>query len=255
MATAHRIEPVAATYSATPHSATLPATCDIAGVAALLADPGRAAILSAVLDGRSLPAGELARVAGVTPATASTHLAKLVDGGLLVAERHGRHRYFRLADASVAHAIEMLATVARPRVAATAKEAYVVNGIRFARSCYDHLAGRLGVEVVNALVAREALVHDERGFAPGKEADASFGALGVDIDEVSERARRSRRPLTRECLDWSERRLHLAGALGAALLAALIEREWLARVPSGRALRVTNEGRRAFRRELGIVTV
>jgi DNA-binding transcriptional ArsR family regulator len=248
MAIAHRTD--LAAQSATP-----PATCDIAGVAALLADPGRAAILSAVLDGRSLPAGELARVAGVTPATASTHLAKLVGGGLLVVERHGRHRYFRLANASVAHAIETLATVARPRAAATAKEAYVVNGIRFARSCYDHLAGRLGVEVVEALVAREALVQDERGFFPGKAAAASFGALGVDIDAVSERASKSRRPLTRECLDWSERRLHLAGALGAALLAELLEREWLARVPSGRALRVTNEGRRAFRRELGIVTV
>ena len=250
MAIVHRTHPVAA-----PQSDALPATCDIAGVAALLADPGRAAILSAVLDGRSLPAGELARVAGVSPATASTHLAKLVDGGLLIAERHGRHRYFRLADASVAHAIETLATVARPRVATTAKEAYVVNGIRFARSCYDHLAGRLGVEVISALLAREALAHDERGFVPGRAAGASFGALGVDIDAVSEQARRSRRPLTRECLDWSERRLHLAGALGAALLAALIEREWLARVPSGRALRVTNEGRRGLRRELGIVTV
>jgi len=249
MAIAHRIEPVAASHSATP-----PATCDIAGVAALLADPGRVAILSAVLDGRSLPAGELARVAGVSPATASTHLAKLVDGGLLVSERHGRHRYFRLANASVAHAIETLATVARPRVAGTAKEAYVVNGIRFARSCYDHLAGRLGVEVVEALVARDALVHDERGFTPGRGAGEYLGALGVDLDDVSERARRSRRPLTRECLDWSERRVHLAGALGAALLAALLEREWLARVPTGRALRVTNEGRRGLRRTLGIVT-
>jgi hypothetical protein len=111
------------------------------------------------------------------------------------------------------------------------------------------------MEVVGAIVGREALVHDERGFTPGRAAGECFGALGVDIEAVSERARRSRRPLARECLDWSERRLHLAGALGAALLAALIEREWLARVPSGRALRVTNEGRRGFRRELGIVTV
>ncbi len=249
MAIAHRTDPIAASRTAPP------ATCDIAGVAALLADAGRAAILSAVLDGRSLPAGELARVADVSPATASTHLAKLVDGGLLVAERHGRHRYFRLANASVAHAIETLATVARPRVAGTAKEAYAVNGIRFARSCYDHLAGRLGVEVVEALVSRDALVHDERGFTPGRGAGEYLGILGVDLDDVSERARGSRRPLTRECLDWSERRLHLAGTLGAALLAALIEREWLARVPTGRALRVTNEGRRGLRRTLGIVTV
>src|SRR5690606_9586766 len=134
MSTAHRIEPAAATHVATrsvTHQPTLPATCDIAGVAALLADPGRAAILSAVIDGRSLPAGELARIAGVSAATASAHLAKLVNGGLLVVERHGRHRYFRLANESVAHAIETLATVARPRPAANAKEAYHVSGIRF----------------------------------------------------------------------------------------------------------------------------
>ena len=246
MPLAHRIEAA---------SAALPASCDVAAVAALLADPGRTAILSAVLDGRALPAGELARIAGVSPATASAHLARLVDGGLLVAERHGRHRYFRLASESVAHAIETLATVARPRVAATAKEAYVVNGIRFARSCYDHLAGRLGVEVVAALVAREALVYDERGFSPGEAAGKYFGALGVDLDTVTETSRRSRRRLTRECLDWSERRVHLAGALGAALLGSLLEHEWLARVPNGRALQVTNDGRRGFRRELGIVTV
>ena len=232
-----------------------PADCDVASVAALIGDPGRAAMLAALLDKRGLPAGELARVARVGPATASEHLRKLVRGGLLTVETHGRHRYFRLAGPGVARALESLALVAPPRAARSAQEAFLAKGIRFARTCYDHLAGQLGVLVTEALLARRALTLDERGLLPGIEAAAVFGALGVDVAEVTERARRSRRPIARACLDWSERQYHLAGALGGALVDSLIERKWVERVPSSRALRVTSAGRRAFQRELEIRVV
>jgi len=209
-------------------------------------------MLVALLDRRALPAGELARLAHVGPTTASVHLRKLVLGGLLAVEVHGRHRYFRLGGPDVARVLEALALVARPRAAESARQAYVADGIRFARTCYDHLAGRLGVLVADALLARHALTLDERGLVPGPEAVSRFGALGVDVAEVSARARRSRRPLARACLDWSERQYHLAGALGTALVTSLLGLRWVERAQTSRALRVTNTGRRALQRELDI---
>jgi DNA-binding transcriptional ArsR family regulator len=234
-----------------PSTASL-ADCDLATAAALIGDPGRAAMLAALLDRRALPAGELARLARVAPATASEHLRKLVRGGLLAVESHGRHRYFRLAGPAVARVLESLALVAPPRTAGSAREAFLAKGIRFARTCYDHLAGRLGVLVADALVARQALTLDERGLIPGADVVPVFQKLGVDVAEVTERARRSRRPVARACLDWSERQYHLAGPLGGALVHSLLDRRWVERTPSSRALRVTSAGRRGLRRELEI---
>jgi hypothetical protein len=209
-------------------------------------------MLAALLDRRGLPAGELARIARIGPATASEHLRKLVRGGLLSIESHGRHRYFWLAGPGIARAIESLAMIAPPRAARSAQEAYIARGIRFARTCYDHLAGRLGVLVTDALIAREALSLDERGLLPGRAAASTFDQLGVDMVEVTSRARRSRRPVSRACLDWSERQYHLAGTLGGALVDSLLELKWVERLPSSRALRVTNTGRRGFQRKLDI---
>jgi DNA-binding transcriptional ArsR family regulator len=224
-----------------------PSECDVAGVAALLAEPARAAMLLAVLDGRALPAGELGRLTRVAPATASAHLARLVAGGCLAAERQGRHRYFRLASPAVARALEALALVApAPRAASP------VSGLRLARSCFDHLAGWLAVRLADALVDCDALTLDERGFLPGVRADATFAALGVDLAAVRARARAGRRPLARVCRDWSERRPHVAGALGAALLQAVLDRGWAERLPGGRALRITADGRRGLTATLGI---
>lgn len=229
------------------------ADADVAPLAALLADPGRVAMLWAVSDGRALPAGELAHAARVAPSAASAHLAKLVAGGLLVAERHGRHRYYRLASPRLVGALEALAALAPPRAARSAAEAHGGSTVRFARTCYDHLAGELGVRVTEALVEQGALALEGDTFAVTARAPEMFGVLGVDLDAVAASSRRTKRPLTRACLDWSERRYHLAGALGAALAHSLLARAWVARAPVGRALRVSNVGRRGLRRTLGLV--
>ncbi len=233
-------------------SASALADAQVAPVAALLADPARAAMLWALSDGRALPAGELARVARVGAPTASAHLARLAAGGLLSCERHGRHRYYRLANADVVAALEALAAVAAPAPAPTPREAHAAGAVRLARTCYDHLAGALGVRVTEALVAQGALVLDGRAYHVTDAGRARLAGLGVDVAAVEAAAARTRRPLTRACLDWSERRYHLAGALGAALADRVLAVGWVVRVPASRALRVTNEGRRALARELDV---
>ena len=222
----------------------------IAPAAALLADPTRVAMLWALADGRMRPAGELARQAGVSASTASEHLARLLAGGLVAVERHGRHRYYRVGGETVVAALEAVGAIARPddgplpfRDAAAARE------IRHARACYDHLAGALGVRVTRALVERGALVPVGAAYeVPAEGAEFLAARLGVDV----RRARASRRQFTRACLDWSERVHHLAGALGAELLAALLALGWLERTEGSRALRVSAAGRRGFREVLGV---
>jgi DNA-binding transcriptional ArsR family regulator len=229
-----------------------PGDAQVAPTAALLADPARAAMLWALSDGRALPAGVLAQIARVGASAASAHLARLVAGGLLACERHGRHRYYRLANPAVVAALEALAAIAPPAPAKSRAEAHAARGVRLARTCYDHLAGVLGVRVTDALVAQQALLVEGRSYTVTDAGMARFAALGVDVDAVAESARRTRRPLTRACLDWSERRYHLAGALGAALVERLLDAGWVERMPASRALRVTNSGRRALRREFDV---
>ncbi len=239
----------------TPPRAPGLAEAQVAPTATLLADPSRVAMLWALSDGRALPAGELARVARVNPPAASAHLAKLVAGGLLEAEPHGRHRYYRLANPAVVAALEALAAVAPAGRAATTRAgraAPAPQGLRLARTCYDHLAGVLGVAVTEALVGDGALVLDGRAYEVTGRGVRRFADLGVLVEEVEETARRTRRPLTRACLDWSERRYHLAGALGAALVDRLLAAGWMERTRASRALRVTGAGRRALHRELGV---
>jgi DNA-binding transcriptional ArsR family regulator len=234
----------------------------IAPTASLLADPARVAILWAVSDGRALPAGELAWAGQVSAAAASAHLAKLTAGGLLAVERHGRHRYYRLADPAIVRAMEALAA-ATPRADRRSRAETGAGGaeplgpsaaLRRARTCYDHLAGTLGVGVAEALVKRGTLVLEEGNYVltGTGTGDPGFAALGLDVAAVRAAAERRRRPLARACLDWSERRYHLAGALGAALTRSLLDREWVERVRGSRALRVTSGGRRALRRHFGV---
>jgi DNA-binding transcriptional ArsR family regulator len=228
------------------------ADANVAPLAFLLGDPARAAMLWAVSDGRAIPAGDLCRIARVTPSAGSAHLTKLVAGRLLVAERHGRHRYYRLAAPGIVRVLEALAVMSEPRAAVSLKEAHAASAIRFARTCYDHLAGRLGVEITCALVEQRALVPSGREYIVTDAGILRFAALGIDVNTIQAAARRTRRLLARACPDWSERRDHLAGALGAALATRLLDLEWLARMPATRALRVTNEGRRALNREFGV---
>ena len=214
------------------------AAADIAPAAALFADRTRDRIVSALVDGRALPASVIAAEAGVSASTTSEHLSRLVAGGVLLVERSGRHRYYRLAGPEVAAAVEALAAISPQPPVRSLREATRAGALRRARTCYDHLAGRLGVEITAALVDRQALVRTDgrpgtlrgagdRLAAPVREhpydlgpaAAAVFGGLGVHLDELLARPRTAR-PLLKFCVDWSEQRHHLAGALGAARLAA-----------------------------------
>ncbi len=221
---------------------------DISGVAAAIGDPSRAAMLTALMDGRALPASVLAYWAGITPQTASAHLGRLVEAGLVRGEADGRQRSYRLANEQVAQALEALMVLAphRPRARVPAAE----DGALFphARLCYDHLAGTLGVRVLAALVGRRLLVARGKDFEVSTKGTAWFAALGIDVSGV----RRRRRHFARACLDLTERRHHLAGSLGAALAANLIKRGWLRRRPEGRAVSVSTAGQTALKQELGI---
>jgi DNA-binding transcriptional ArsR family regulator len=220
----------------------------IAAVAALIGDPSRAAMLAALLGGVARPAGELARCAGITPQTASVHLARLVESGLVTTVRSGRHRYFSLAGVPVARTLEALALVAPPASPSGAKAGFELRRLRRARTCYDHLAGALGVAVTDALVQRARLEAHVEGYEVTAGGEVWLRAMGIRLDRI----RAGRRAFARACIDWSERRPHLAGALGAALTTWLFEEEWIVRVAGTRAVAPTPKGRRGLRRELGI---
>ncbi len=212
----------------------------LAEIASLMGDVGRANMLVALMDGRALTAGELSRHAGVMPQTASGHLAKLADLRLVIMERQGRHRYYRLASTDVAGAIEALMALAgasptRHRPVSPRDEA-----LRAARTCYDHLAGRLGVALAERLQARGHLVMSDGGCAVTDNGRTFFHAFEIDLDSGSTR------PLCRTCLDWSERRPHIAGRLGAALLERALALGWIKRQADGRAVTVTQAGRSGF---------
>jgi DNA-binding transcriptional ArsR family regulator len=225
---------------------------NIAAPAALIGDPTRAAILMALMDGRSQPASALARAAGVTPQAASNHLTRLLDGGMLAVHRQGRHRYYRLASPALAAALEGLAALApAPR---DLLQPTTVRGraLRRARSCYDHLAGQLGVALTEALVARGMLRPPPGGvgdFAVTEAGRAWFAELGIAVEGGPGRPR----PLVgRCCLDWTERRFHWAGSRGTAGFARLQALGWIARDPAGRAVQVTGAGAAALRAALGV---
>jgi DNA-binding transcriptional ArsR family regulator len=220
---------------------------DLAAGATAIADPARATMLDALLDGVPRSASALAREAGVAPSTASHHLGRLLDAGLVTVAPDGRRRAFRLARPEVAHALEALALVSPPRAARTLRRATRADAERAARTCYDHLAGALGVAVCDALLAAGALVPDgDDAYALGPAAGEAFAAIGVTPPAPARRA------YARPCLDWSERRPHLAGTLGAAVAETLLARHWVARVRGSRALLVTDAGRAGLRAGLGV---
>lgn len=240
---------------------------DISIPAALLADPSRARVLLALADGRALPASVLASEAGVAASTASEHLAKLTDAGMLSVERHGRHRYYRIASPEVVRAIEALAQIAPQAPIKSLRQHTRAHALRRSRLCYDHLAGRLGVALMDALISQGALqggdgthhpdqAPTDRLSASGHDVDyrlTDSGAtllreFGIDLPVISAR----RRPLIRYCLDWTEQRHHLAGALGAAVASRLLELDWLRRTPQHRAVRLTDTGRAGLRATFGI---
>jgi DNA-binding transcriptional ArsR family regulator len=221
----------------------------LAGWASLIADRTRAAFCLALLDGRAWTVGELARHAGVAVSTASEHADRLVAGGLLVQRRQGRHRYLQLAGPSVAALLESISTAGDAPATAPVRslaDAHKRRNMAFARTCYDHLAGFVGVAMADALTAR-GLVSRSHGLALTGRGVGWLGALGIFPDTSA------KRPVLLECLDWTERRTHLAGAVGAALCRHAFAAGWVARIGTGRAVRITPAGAAALRDELGLV--
>ncbi|QND53368.1 winged helix-turn-helix transcriptional regulator [Phyllobacterium sp. 628] len=221
-----------------------------AEIAALAGDPGRASMLTGLMDGRALTASELAQLAGITAQTASSHLMRMTEAGLLQVEKQGRHRYHRLASSAVAQMIESIMQVAAPVVTnKTVRTGPRDAALRAGRTCYDHLAGRLGVSITDALVDGG---HLELGQDAGEMTGAGlslFDRLGIDVGSI---AQKKGRILCRPCLDWSERRPHLAGAIGAVLCTHCFDKGWIRRVEGSRAVLVTPNGQRHLRESLGV---
>lgn len=215
---------------------------DIASAAALMADPSRAAVLTALTDGRALPPSELAEVAGVSRSTMSEHLAKLRDAGFLEVERGGRNRYYRLAGAEVATAVEALSALAPRTPVRSLRQANRAGALGAARTCYGHLAGRLGVGITDAMVDRGLVEREAEVFLLTDPGAAFLVDLGIEHPPRAGKA----------CNDWSERRPHLAGKLGVALATRLFELDWVRRTDRPRAVQLTDEGSRELAAHLGI---
>jgi DNA-binding transcriptional ArsR family regulator len=243
-----------------------PGDTDISSVGALFSDPARARILMALGDGRALAASVLADEAGIAASTASAHLGKLVAGGLLTVERHGRHRYFRLSGPEVGELLELLARLAPTAPVRSLRQGTQANAVRYARTCYDHLAGMVGTQLMAALIDHRLLAGGDGVFDPAAAKADRLSAPGYDYDyrltpegvkrlsefgiEFDELPRR--RPLIRYCVDWSEQRHHLAGSLGAAIADRMFELRWIRRADRTRAVHLSDDGRAGLREAFGI---
>lgn len=217
----------------------------VASVAALIADASRAAMLTALLDGRAASAGELARAANASAQSASMHLAQLLQGGLVEVAQQGRHRYYRIASPAVAHAVEALGAISTPRKRQPIGEN---QPICYARTCYDHLAGEIGVKLALAFERSGYLsTREERNYEVTPRGEAFFANWRIDVNELKVQ----RRSFARRCLDWTERRDHLAGALGAAVLQRCLSARWMTQDRDSRVVRLTARGRQELGPLLG----
>ena len=214
----------------------------VAHIAALIGDPARANILTALMGGKALTVSELAEEAGVTLQTTSTHLAKLRDGNLVVPRKQGRHRYFALASPQVAQTIEALMCLAADRGIPRTRTGPRDEALRFARRCYNHLAGTSGVQMYESLIRRGYLTIADAGLTLSPDGYFFAEGLGIDVPELAA----SRTPLCRECLDWSERKTHLAGSLARAFLDHMIAHRWVVSHETTRALTFTPNGSKRF---------
>jgi len=219
-----------------------------ARIGAVIGVPARANMLAALTGGQALTATELSLHAGVTAQTASSHLKKMSDLGLITVEKQGRHRYYRLADARVADALEPLAHLLPDQPVVHRKPSKLLQELKESRMCYDHLAGVLGVAVADALKSRGYITEDDKDFLPTDAGLGFFADLGIDFEDL----RTKRRHLARRCLDWSERRPHVGGALGAAIADSFLGKGWIERVSDTRKVVLTGVGRNALAERLGI---
>lgn len=221
----------------------------LASTAFLMADPARAAMLLTLLDGRALPAGELAYAAGITAQTASAHLGKLLAGSLVTVEVQGRHRYYRLANAQVAAALESLAAIDPAPVIRQRPHNRQAQELRWARCCYDHLAGQLGVAVTRSLQERNFIVAaEDKQFDITVTGNAWLVSMGLDPTQL----KTSRRGVARQCLDWTEREHHLGGPLAVQLMRLWCDKGWLRRIKDSRAVQITPVGKIGLQQEFGI---
>jgi DNA-binding transcriptional ArsR family regulator len=221
-------------------------------VAALLSDPARAAMLWLLIDGTTRPAGELAFAAKVSPQSASAHLAKLVQGGLLENQASGRHRYFRIASAEAAALVERMASFGAATQPRTPPSPAIVREMpsqfQHARTCYDHLAGELAVRIMQAVLQARWLAGEGNEYEATPRGRRELAALGIDLEHVLH----GRRPFARGCVDLTQRRPHLAGCLGAAMLDVYLREGWILRAPKSRVVSITARGTRAFRDRFGV---
>ncbi|MDF1721127.1 MAG: winged helix-turn-helix domain-containing protein [Minwuia sp.] len=215
---------------------------DIALLGAMIGDPARANMLIALMSGKALTATEMASEAGITVQTASSHLSKLESAGLLQQRKQGRHRYFTLADDDVAEVLESLMGLAARRGLMRTRTGPKDPALRHARVCYNHLAGDLGVQLFHSLRQRDLLVGSETDFALTDAGRAFLDDMGIDVSALE----RERRPVCKSCLDWSERRTHMAGALGTAMLERFMDLGWARRVPKSRVISFSPKGQKAF---------
>jgi DNA-binding transcriptional ArsR family regulator len=221
---------------------------DLAVVAGLMADRHRAQFLQVLLGGTPQSGSALAASAGISRSLASAHLRKLVAGGLVRAQRDGRQQLYTIASSQVADALEVLGLLAPPAVTRSLRDSSRARNLRFARMCYDHMAGITGVAITSALLARDAIGEADGGFTLGPAGDTAFAEGGIDVASLP----RGGRPLTRACMDWSERRHHLAGSLGAALAGSLVRQGWIQRREGTRIVTVTPAGTAGLQDWLGV---
>jgi DNA-binding transcriptional ArsR family regulator len=221
---------------------------DLAAVASLMADRHRAQILLALLGGAPQSGSALAEAVGISRALASAHLKKLVAGGLVTAQRNGRHQLYSIASDQVADALETLILLAPAGQVRSLKDSVRARDLRWARMCYDHLAGTVGVAIADALAERDLIREHDGAYQLGPSGTAEFGDFGIDVGELRQRSR----PLVRPCVDWSERRNHLAGSLGAAVTGTMIRQNWLRRRNGTRIVTVTEAGEAGLRDWLGL---
>jgi DNA-binding transcriptional ArsR family regulator len=221
---------------------------DLASVAALMADRNRAQMLLTLLGGVPQSGSALAEAAGISRSLASAHLKKLVAGGLVQSKANGRQQLYSIASEPVADALEILILLAPASKVSSLRDATRARSLRWARMCYDHLAGAVGVSVTEALLGRGLLREQDGGYVLGQQGAAEFGRFGIEVEQLDRRTR----PLLRACRDWSERRFHLAGSLGAALTRTMLERRWIATREASRIVTVTEAGRAALLEWAGV---
>jgi DNA-binding transcriptional ArsR family regulator len=221
---------------------------DLASVAALIADRHRAQMLLTLLGGRPQSGSALAEAAAISRSLASAHLKKLVSGGFVRVEPSGRQRLYSIASEPVADALEILILLAPAAQVRSLRDASRAKNLRWARMCYDHLGGAVGVAITEALTGHDLIREQDGGYLLGSRGVAGFGEFGIDVGQLEHRTR----PLLRPCMDWSERRYHLAGSLGAALTAAMLDRKWIVTREASRVVTVSQSGADGLRDWMGI---